>query len=171
MKLYRKELFKNRVLAEEDKFSVLSDYSFHIKIKKEKIGALTKVDCVFPYVNLRLNPFIYSQLIEIGNCFQMEQSGDVIGRTLPKKSIIMKKSPKNGNLKMRTVKGWVKYLAILSEGYLYFYERNAQPFPSTYFCVKDCEIIDGENKLGIQNCLIVISNYTDFSFSLLASMQ
>ena len=52
-------------------------------------------------------------------------------------------------------KYWYKYYCCLLGGYLYFYETNNQKYPSSYFYLKNTEVIYGIPEIGIENTLIL----------------
>ena len=57
-----------------------------------------------------------------------------------------------------TIKFWYQYFAVLSGGYIYFYDKQSDVYPSEYFYVKCIEIekdVDQEQ----QNSLILTNKY------------
>ncbi|CAG9335375.1 VPS13_3 [Blepharisma stoltei] len=112
-----------------------------------------------PKLSIMLTPSIYNQLTRIQEIFQ---SNDAVSSrlTLDKKTI-MKRANLIARLKKQGIgiQSWYSYFAVLSGGYIYFFNSEKESAASTYFYIKDCSLIDISEKIKVPNTLKLYNRY------------
>jgi hypothetical protein len=82
-------------------------------------------------------PFIYNKMMNIGKVLALDTKLAQMLKT-NKKSIIDTSAKKATIFCYSTIESiWKSYFVVLSGGYLYFYENEAQTFPSTYYYIEN----------------------------------
>ncbi len=155
---------KGAEVKAEERFVVIKDFSVLVDIgvlrgqKKSPDVPSSKVDCVIKELDFRFNPLLYNYFVNIGEAFGTSEGDGGWSELVRDKATVIKAMRMIGVVKRRgegLKKYWYKYYCCLSGGYLYFYEANRQLYPTTYFYLKNAEIADGLNEIGIENTLIL----------------
>eukprot|EP01022_Parablepharisma_sp_SALTPOND_P001728 TRINITY_DN1071_c0_g1_i1.p1 TRINITY_DN1071_c0_g1~~TRINITY_DN1071_c0_g1_i1.p1 ORF type:complete len:1296 (+),score=172.27 TRINITY_DN1071_c0_g1_i1:23862-27749(+) len=149
---------------EEDHFVLINDFSVLVDMgilrgpKKSPEIASTKTNYVINSLQFRFNPLLYNYFVNITDAFSLNEDDEAWRELVRNKADIIEAQRMIGILKKRgegLKKYWYKYYCCLSGGYLYFYEANRQPYPTTYFYLKNTEVTDGAQEIGIENTLIL----------------
>ena len=145
------------------RFGVIDDFTIHMNIafardKKDPATPSADILCDIEKLNMNFTPSIYNHFINISDSFDLTEDDEAWKELIREKDIIVKSQRIGGTLHKRGIgdqKFWYKKYCILSGGYLYFYESNRENFPTSYFYLKNTEIVDGTRELGIANSMIL----------------
>jgi len=119
-----------------------------------------KMDYTIDCLHFCFTPSLYNHFVNISSAFYLSEDDEGWGELSRNRADILKAQRMIGMVQMRGERlkqYWYRYYCCLSLGYLYFYEGNRQEFPSTYFYLKNTEVIDGKDELKIDNTLILKS--------------
>ena len=141
-----------------ENFSVKTDIGI-LRGKKPSVETPSSiVDCYVKELVFRMNPIIYNYFANISEAFVLNENDEAWIELFHDKKAIIQAQRMAGVIKKRSngiKKNWYKYYGCLSGGYLYFYETNRQVHPSTYFYLKNTEVIEGTQEICIANTLIL----------------
>ena len=106
-----------------------------------------------------LSPSIYNKLLKLPEVFSIRE--DVWSSISLEKSEILKSAAliSKLNKKGTGVQSWYKYLAVLSGPYIYFFNNEKETFASSYFYVKDCDIVDVSGEIGVDYSIMLENRF------------
>ncbi|EGR30928.1 PH domain protein [Ichthyophthirius multifiliis] len=140
-------------------------YPAQKKVKDPNILVKGGIDQIM----LKLNPQIYKRILNIGQCFVVDdqdknKNEQKIEKVVATKQQLLKNSIKTGIVFKRSskLKNWEKFTAVLSGGYIYFFDNPKATVPEDYAWVKDSTITrQDENFVGFKNAFHISNRYTD----------
>lgn len=159
---------KRNELEEEDYFAVIRDFSLLMNVavlhapKKLPTIPNTRVTYKIDLLQFRLTPKLYGYFLDITNVFTPSEADEGLQELTRNKSDVVSSQRMLGIVKKRGTgikKYWYTYYCCLIGGYLYFYETNKQPYPSSYFYLKNTEVTYGDHEIGVKNTLILRNKF------------
>eukprot|EP00347_Sterkiella_histriomuscorum_P000566 403375355 len=119
-------------------------------------GKMSKLSIFF-------TPHIYNSILNISlllsststNSRENEQQ-----QMINEKNEVMKIASKIGQIRKKggTIKFWYQYFGVLSGGYIYFYEKQSDMYPSEYFYIKGSQIVRDFDK-QIEHTLLLVNMF------------
>lgn len=143
---------------------MVGDFSVQLSIfvirgaKKSPEVPTVKMSFAVDCLHFRFTPSLYNHFVSISSAFYLSEDDEVWGELIRNKAEILKAQRMIGVLQMRGERlkqYWYRYYCCLSCGYLYFYETNSQEIPSSYFYLKNTQVLDGSEELKIEHTLIL----------------
>jgi len=143
-----------------DPFSVIIDIGILHGAKKFPHIPSSTMHYTINALKFRFTPILYNHFVNIADAFSPNEDDEAWRELVRNKADIISSQRMIGIVKRRgeTLKTyWYRYYCCLSGGYLYFYETNKQAAPSSYFYLKNTEVLEGSQEIGIENSLILRS--------------
>lgn len=132
---------------------------WELKEKKFHDKADIIVSGELPRLSVELTPSTYDQLSKINEIFVLDDN--INSKLTLDKKIIMRKASLISKLKKQGsgIQSWCNYFAVLSGGYIYFFNSEKESTAYSYYYIKDCSLIDISEKIGVQNTLKLFNRY------------
>ena len=127
--------------------AVIDNLDFKVKLElfsqnTESLPKL-KVGMLLPELVVTLNEGLYGSILKIGECFEVDQRrGERVSRRIVEKTEIKEKASKIGMVFIRDsmTQVWKKYVAIMSENYIYLYIGTKDEDYYAYYYIKNAEL-------------------------------
>ncbi|CAG9335335.1 VPS13_2 [Blepharisma stoltei] len=112
-----------------------------------------------PVLRVILSPSIYNQILRLGEIFKLDD--EVWSTIILEKRIIMRKAVTISKLKKKnaSIQSWHHYFAVLSAGYIYFFNNEKETLAANYYYIKDCSVVDISDQIGIPNTLKLLNRF------------
>lgn len=156
-------------------FKLIEEFSIEFKIHLLKSVAEGTIDVPsvavegeLPALNLHLNQKIYRKLMKVQKAFEVEE--EVENRSLSMDDIrinrieLMKKADKFGQIYLQgnPVKTWDNYTAVISGGYIYFFQNAKDSTAQNYKWIKNSKIeIMDPSQSNFKYSILVKNKYGD----------
>lgn len=98
------------------------------------------IKSTFNDICLVFNPMTYKMILDIGKAFELEE--DILQKLITDKETIIKYNKKAGAINVYDTKmeKWKIFQTVVSGSYIYFYEKNLQLYPTSYFYLENAEL-------------------------------
>jgi len=159
---------KNNELEDDNYFAVVKDFSLVMDVallhapKKLPTVPNRRIKYKVDLLHFRLTQRLYDYFLDITKVFFPDEADEGLQELTRNKSDVVNSQRMVGIVKRRGTgfsKYWYTYYCCLIGGYLYFYETNTQPYPSSYFYLKNTEVAYGDPEIGVKNTLILRNKF------------
>lgn len=132
-------------VTDERGVDVICPFSLNLLVglRKKKINdpklAKIQINGELSDITIQVTPQLFNDFVNIDECFKIDEDENW-EQLMSSKNEIIRLAKKISSIKRRTYFTWINTFAVMSGGYIYFYDSQKDVAHSSYFFLRECTV-------------------------------